>query len=200
MSSVLGGCYTFPSMTSRLALAFVAFAASTAISAADRPATWAVAPPEPIPGLPNFHTVTPGLYRGAQPSAEGMRRLEAMGVKTVLSLRAFNDDESLLPQTKLVHPRIRFKTWHPEDEDVVRFLRIVTDPARAPVFVHCQHGSDRTGTMIAIYRVAIEGWTKDEAIREMVEGGYGFHPLWENLKTYIRRLDIEAIRREAGIR
>ena len=52
----------------------------------------------------------------------------------------------------------------------------------------------------AIYRIAVQGWAREEAIREMVEGGYGFHPLWENLKTYIRRLDIEAIRREAGIR
>ncbi len=178
-----------------LALLLAAFAAS----AADRPANWAVRPAQKIPGLPNFFQVTPTLYRGAQPTAEGMRALEAMGVKTVLSLRAFNDDESLLPQTKLAHPRIRFNTWHPEDEDVVRFLRIVTDPANAPVFVHCQHGSDRTGTMIAIYRVAVQGWDREEAIREMVEGGYGFHPMWENLKTYIRRLDIDAIKREAGL-
>jgi protein tyrosine/serine phosphatase len=182
----------------KTALLLLALAACTAF-AADRPATWAVAPAEKIPGLPNFFQVAPGLYRGAQPTAEGMRRLEAMGVRTVLSLRAFHEDESLLPETKLAHPRIRFNTWHPEDEDVVRFLRIVTDPARAPVFVHCQHGSDRTGTMIAIYRIALQRWEKDEAIREMTEGGFGFHPLWENLKTYIRGLDIDAIRRKAGV-
>ena len=168
--------------------------------AADRPVTWAVAPAEKIPGLPNFFQVAPGLYRGAQPTADGMRRLEAMGIKTVLSLRAFHEDESLLPGTELDHPRIRFNTWHPEDEDVVRFLRIVTDPANAPVFVHCQHGSDRTGTMIAVYRIAVQGWDREEAIREMVDGGYGFHPLWENLKSYLRGLDIEAIRRQAGLR
>jgi protein tyrosine/serine phosphatase len=185
-----------------LSVALVVLAASAAFAAdrPGRPPTWAVAPPEAISGLPNFHRVTPDLYRGAQPTAEGMRRLEAMGIRTVVSLRAFNDDESLLPQTALAHPRIRFKTWHPEDEDVVRFLRIVADPANAPVFVHCQHGSDRTGTMIAIYRIAVQGWSKEEAIREMVEGGYGFHPMWENLKTYIRGLDIDAIRREAGLR
>ncbi len=178
-----------------LALLLLAFA----VLAEDRPSTWAVAPAQKIPGLPNFFQVTPILYRGAQPTADGMRALEAMGVKTVLSLRAFNDDESLLPQTKLAHPRIRFNTWHPEDEDVVRFLRIVTDPKNLPVFVHCQHGSDRTGTMIAIYRVAVQGWDREEAIREMVEGGYGFHPMWENLKRYLRALDIESMRRQAGI-
>jgi protein tyrosine/serine phosphatase len=182
-----------------LALLALAACAGPVVDAADHPAAWAVAPAESIPGLPNFHTVTPSLYRGAQPTAEGMRRLEAMGVKTVLSLRAFNDDDSLLPGTGLAHPQIRFKTWHPEDEDVVRFLRVVTDPENVPVFVHCQHGSDRTGTMIAMYRIAVQGWDKEEAIREMVEGGYGFHPLWENLKDYIRRVDIDAIRRMAGI-
>jgi protein tyrosine phosphatase (PTP) superfamily phosphohydrolase (DUF442 family) len=186
----------------RLALALLALTASAVFAAehSARPANWAVAAPKPISGLPNFYSVTPNLYRGAQPTAEGMRALEAMGVKTVLSLRAFNDDDSLLPQTRLAHPRIRFKTWHPEDEDVVRFLRIVTDPNNAPVFVHCRYGSDRTGTMIAIYRIAVQNWDREEAIREMVEGGYGFYPMWENLKTYLRRLDIDAIRREAGLR
>jgi len=173
--------------------------AASAGFAAGRSPAWAVPPAEQIPGLPNFFQVTPTLFRGAQPTAEGMRALEARGVKTVLSLRALHDDESLLPGTTLAHPRIRFYTWHPEDEDVVRFLRIVTDPKNAPVFVHCQHGSDRTGTMIAIYRIAIQRWDREEAMREMVEGGYGFHPMWENLKTYIRGLDIDAIRREAGI-
>ena len=189
-------------MRLRLAVALLALTASAVFAAehAARPANWAVAPPEPISGLPNFYRVTPNLYRGAQPTAEGMRALEAMGVKTVLSLRAFNDDDALLPQTRLAHPRIRFKTWHPEHEDVVRFLRIVTDPNSAPVFVHCRFGSDRTGTMIAIYRIAVQDWDREAAIREMVEGGYGFHPMWENLKTYLRRLDIDAIRREAGLR
>jgi protein tyrosine/serine phosphatase len=68
------------------------------------------------------------------------------------------------------------------------------------VFVHCRYGSDRTGTMIAIYRIAVQNWDREEAIREMVEGGYGFYPMWENLKIYLRRLDIDAIRRDAGLR
>lgn len=182
--------------------AFVVLALLFSVASAfadDRPDTWATAPAQKIPGLPNFFQVAPNLYRGAQPTAEGMRALEAMGVKTVLSLRAFNADDLLLRGTKLAHPRIRFNTWHPEKEDVVRFLRIVTDPGNVPVFVHCQHGSDRTGTMIAIYRIAVQRWDREEAIREMVEGGYGFHPVWGNLQRYLRGLDIDAIRREAGL-
>jgi len=122
-----------------------------------------------------------------------------LGVKTVVNLRAFHGEGARVRAQGLGYEHISFKIWHPEDEDVVRFLRIVTDPKSAPVFVHCQHGSDRTGTMIAIYRIAVQGWDREEAMREMVEGGYGFHPLWENLKDYIRRVDIEAIRRKAGI-
>src|SRR5581483_4952560 len=141
--------------------------------------------------------VTPTLYRGAQPSAEGMRRLQEMGIKTVVSLRALSDDESLMPKAPVDLVRIRFKTWHPEDEDVVRFLKVAIDPARAPIFVHCQHGSDRTGTMIAVYRVAVQGWTKEEALREMTEGGYGFHPMWSNLKRYLRKLDVESLKQKA---
>ena len=164
-----------------------------------RPANWAVAPAQPIPGLPNFYRVSDKLYRGAQLSAEGARRLQGMGIKTIVSLRAFHDDEALALDVPIARESIRFKTWHPENEDVIRFLKIVVDPDRTPVFVHCQHGADRTGTLIAIYRIVVEGWSKDEAIREMTEGGYGFHPLWKNLKRYIRELDVDAIRRQAGL-
>jgi protein tyrosine/serine phosphatase len=92
------------------------------------------------------------------------------------------------------------KAWHPEEEDVVRFLQIVTNPKRSPVIVHCQHGADRTGTMCAIYRVAVQGWSKEEALKEMTQGGFGFHGIWENLIRWINGLDIEEIKKKAGIR
>ena len=93
---------------------------------------------------------------------------------------------------------ISFKTWHPEDEDVVRFLRIATTPALQPVLVHCRHGSDRTGTMVAVYRIVVEGWTKAQATDEMVNGGFGFHPMWQNLLRYIEALDVDAIRAQVS--
>jgi len=65
--------------------------------------------------------------------------------------------------------------------------------------VHCQHGADRTGMMTAIYRIAVEGWSKEDAIKEMTEGGFGFHAIWKDLPVYVRTLDVERIAAEAGV-
>jgi protein tyrosine/serine phosphatase len=164
---------------------------------APRPAEWAA--PLTEAGLPNLHRVSATLFRSAQPSAEGMRRAAALGVKSVISLRAFHDDDEELAGTGLIEERIAFKSWHPEDEDVARFLRLACDPARQPALVHCQHGADRTGMMCAVYRMAVEGWSADAAVREMIEGGYGFHPLWQDIVAYVRGVDVARIRRLAGL-
>ena len=156
---------------------------------ASRREEWAV--PLERPGLQNLHRVTEDFYRGAQPTAEGMKELEAMGVKTVVNLRSFHSDRDELEGTTLGHEHISMKTWHPEGEDVVRFLRVVTDPERAPVFVHCQRGADRTGMMSAIYRVGVCGWTKEAAKEEMLNGGFGFAQTWQNMVAFFEEFDIE---------
>jgi tyrosine-protein phosphatase SIW14 len=173
-----------------------------AAAAGPRSENWAT-PVAAIQGLPNLYRVSSTLYRSAQPSEEGFVFLGtqvslAKGdrpIKTVVSLRAFHDDAPLVPASSgLRLEQIRFKTWHPENEDVVKFLRIATTPGMQPVLVHCQHGSDRTGTMVAIYRIAVEGWTKAQATDEMTNGGFGFHPMWQNLIRYIEELDVSAIK------
>lgn len=162
-----------------------------------RNVTWA----KPIsrPGLPNFHKVSDNLYRGAQPTAQGMRELERMGIRTVINLRSFSSDRDELERTSLSYEHIYMKAWHAESKELVRFLRIVTDPARTPVFVHCKHGADRTGTMSAIYRIAVQGWTKDDAIDEMTQGGFNFHSIWGNLPKHIRNLDVDELKRRANL-
>jgi protein tyrosine/serine phosphatase len=188
-------------------LMLAAGCATVVPAAADsRPETWAT-PVAADPGLPNLFRVNASLYRSAQPSQEGFIFLDTHAslangdppIKTIVSLRAFNDDAPRIPAfSGLRLEQISFKTWHPEDEDVVRFLRITTTPALQPVLVHCQHGSDRTGTMVAIYRIAVEGWTKAQATDEMVNGGFGFHPFWKDLLRYIDELDVDAIKAEVA--
>jgi len=180
-------------------LAFLLLATSVAgmEPSTDRPAAWAQ--PMELAGAPNLHKVSDTLYRSAQPTAEGMRNLEKMGIKTILNLRSFHSDRDEIGDIGLAYEHIEMKAWHAEEEDAVNFLRIVTDPARAPVLVHCQHGADRTGTMVALYRVAVQGWTKEEALREMTTGGFGFHSVFQNLTEWVRDLDIEAIKNKAGV-
>lgn len=150
------------------------------------------------PGLPNLYRVSDELYRGAQPTAAGFRQLKALGVKTVINLLYFRDDREQIAGTDLGYEEIPMNAWHAEDEDVVRFLTLVADQSRAPFFVYCHYGADRTGLMCAVYRIVAQGWTKDEAIAEMTQGGFGFHAIWSNLVDYLRELDVERLKRVNG--
>ena len=173
-------------------------AGASVLSATARDTNWATKIQHP--GLPNLHRVSDNLYRCAQPTAEGLRTAEKLGIKTVLSLRAFHSDSDEIKSTKLKAERIIFNTWHAEDEDVLRFLKLVANTNAGPILVHCQHGADRTGTMIAIYRMAIQGWKKEDAIKEMTQGGFGYHTVWKNLIRYLDKLDVDALRKKAGVK
>jgi protein tyrosine phosphatase (PTP) superfamily phosphohydrolase (DUF442 family) len=162
----------------------------------DRPGKWAECIYEK--DLPNFHKVSDELYRGAQPGAEGMARLEELGIKTVVNLRKFHSDRDELEGTDLGYERITMTALTPDEGEVVDFLKVVTDKKKTPVFVHCRHGSDRTGLMCAVYRVFVQGWTKEEAIREMRDGGYGFHSAFQNLLRFLEDLDVESVRERIG--
>ncbi|MBL7132503.1 MAG: tyrosine-protein phosphatase [Phycisphaerae bacterium] len=173
------------------------FSAPPAPGARPRPANWAV--PLEAPPLANFHRVSRELYRGAQPTREGMKRLAAMGIKTVVNLRLTGSDRTRLDGTGLDYEHIHMVALRMSDDDVIRFLRSVTKPARMPVFVHCRHGADRTGAMCAIYRIAVCGWSKADAINEMVNGGFGFNKEFRNLVKYIEEADIEYLKQHASI-
>ena len=80
------------------------------------------------------------------------------------------------------------------DLAVVKFLKVVTTPEYHPVLVHCKRGADRTGTMVAIYRIYAQDWTMDEALQELSR--FGFHAIWKNLKSYLKALDVAGLRRQ----
>lgn len=162
-----------------------------------RPASWAQK--LDVEGAPNLHRVSQGLYRSAQPSAQGMENLKKLGIRTVVNLRTFHSDRDEIGAAGLNYIRIPMQAWYPERQDAVRFLNIVSDTSMTPVLVHCQHGADRTGAMVAVYRVAVQGWSKQEALLEMTRGGYGYHRVWRNLPVWLKKLDIESLKGEAGI-
>ncbi len=162
-----------------------------------RPADWAV--PVEKAGLPNLARVNEWLWRGAQPTREGMLELAKMHVRTVIDLRAYHSDEPLLAGTDLALVRIPVHTGRPTVAQVAEFLRVIADERRRPIFVHCQHGADRTGLMMAMYRVAVLGWAKERAIAEMRDGGFGFHAVWRNLVEFILRVDVDLLRRSARL-
>lgn len=164
---------------------------------ASRPPAWAVKLDRP--GLPNFFQLTTNLYRGAQPTTRGMAELKTMGVKTIVNLRTFHSDDVKISGGGLTQDRLKMEPWRANDDDMVRFLKIVADTNNLPVFVHCERGADRTGTMCAMYRIVFCGWTKPEAIREMKEGGFGFNPAWKNLVNYLERADAEKLKSRAGL-
>jgi len=150
-----------------------------------------------LPGLPNFHKVSDELYRGAQPTKQGIEQLKKLGIKTIINLRSFHSDRDEIADSNFVYEQIYMKPWHLEDKEAIRFLQIVTDESNHPVFVHCKRGADRTGVMCAIYRIIVQGWGKQQAIEEMTKGGFGFNKFYINLIKYIEQLDIEKIKQSA---
>jgi protein tyrosine/serine phosphatase len=140
-----------------------------------------------IEGVPNLWRVAPTLYRSAQPSIAGFVHLLNLNFDMVINLRAFTKDPRV-PFLQQEH--ISFKTWHPEEEDVRKFLSLVAAPGYGfrKTLVHCRHGADRTGTMIAFYRIFKQNWGVEEAIDEMVRGGFGYHAIWGHLPGFIRRM------------
>ena len=159
----------------------------------NRPFEWAT--PIKLPGVPNLHKMDDNLYRSAQPTKQGMKNLKQLGVRTIINLRAFHSDTAKVRGTGLLDEELSVKTWHIEDEDVIRVLRIIREKENGPFLIHCQHGADRTGVMSAMYRIVEQGWSKDEAIEEMVYGGYGFHSMWLNIIHYAKNVDIDKIKR-----
>ena len=128
-------------------------------------------------GIGNFGEVTPELYRGAQPNRVGYQELANMGVGIVVDLRLTGRDEESREVQKLGMQFVAMP-WHcyfPKDKVFARFLVLLRENRGKKIFVHCRYGDDRTGMMIAAYRMAVEGWTPTEARKEMKQ--YGFHHL-----------------------
>jgi tyrosine-protein phosphatase SIW14 len=143
-------------------------------------------------GLPNFGRVTENLYRGGQPTSEGFNELRAMGVGMVVN---FREDRAETEREKREIESLGMKytgiPWSASDEpssvQIVEFLDLIRDNPNTKIFVHCRRGADRTGVMIAAYRIAVEHRPVAEAVSEM----HRFHYDWffrPHLERYIESL------------
>jgi protein tyrosine/serine phosphatase len=127
--------------------------------------------PQTPAGVGNFHIINDHLYRGAQPTASGFQALAKMGVKTVIDLRQADND--MLAEKKLVEadgmkfiniPMYGMERPHPED--VAKVLAVFNNKDAGTVFVHCKRGADRTGTVVACYRISHDHWDNAKALGE----------------------------------
>ncbi len=162
-----------------------------------RPADWAV----PVIGssLDNLYKVGDGLYRSEQPNDAAFREVSKFGVGEVLNLREYHSDDDEAEGAGLILHRIKIDTGAISQDQLFEALAIVIN-RKSPMLVHCWHGSDRTGAVIAAYRVVVENWTKEKAIDELVAGGYGYHDsIYPNIVTLIQELDVEKMRQELGL-
>ncbi|HYU47149.1 MAG TPA: dual specificity protein phosphatase family protein [Terriglobales bacterium] len=133
-----------------------------------------------IKGVGNFGEVTPTLFRGAQPSHEGFEALAKMGIDIVVDARGDRTDGEGKEVGRLGMQYVAIP-WHcpfPNDDVHVRFLKLLQENPKKRVFVHCRLGDDRTGMMIAAYRMAAQGWTADEAMNEMQQFGFSSVHHW----------------------
>lgn len=138
-------------------------------------------------GIRNFGRVNPALFRGAQPDEQSMANLARLGVRTVINLRMPADtwpgEEAAARAHGLTDLNVPLPGLSaPTDAQVAQVLALIaTSPS--PVFVHCEHGADRTGTIIACYRIQHDGWTADQAFAEAKQ--YGFSIFQGGMRHYI---------------
>jgi protein tyrosine/serine phosphatase len=138
--------------------------------------------------LPNYGCVNGKLFRGAQPTEEGIKELARRGIKTIIDLRDLDKNaktEARLAQgAGIKFYNIPLSNWlGPGDAKIEEILRIIDASGNDSVFVHCKRGADRTGTVIAIYRISHNGWTAEQAKGEARKFRLGWWQVW--MKDYI---------------
>jgi len=177
-------------------VAFTLLSIALTLTAAPFQADKATPPPAPhamgtrlkAKGIPNFGEVTPELYRGGVPSHEGLEALKNLGVNLVIDLRgsANKDEEATVSKLGMQYISIPSHCPFPNDVPFAKFLRALRENPGKKAFVHCRLGDDRTGMAVASYRMADEGWSADEAMKEMKTFGFSavHHAMCPGLADY----------------
>ena len=139
-------------------------------------------------GIVNFGKVGDALYRGAQPDDSGLESLKRLGVKTIINLRMQDDcwkDESAKALAHgILYTNVPFRGMGRPTDDQIKAVLELIDSSPGPVFIHCQHGCDRTGTIVACYRMKHDQWTVEKAMAEA--NRYGLSIFERGMKRFIQ--------------
>ena len=147
-----------------------------------------------VPGIERFHQVNEKVYRGAQPNQQGFQGLAKIGVKTVIDLRE-SGSRSREEQKMVIAAGMRYVSIpmhglsRPVPADVAKAVAILNDESAGPVFVHCKQGVDRTGTVLAVYRMTHDKWKNEKALAEAK--AVGMHWIEKQMQGYIRNYRVE---------
>lgn len=159
----------------------------------ERPVQWAA--PVINTTLENCYRVSPDLYRCEQPDRKDIPDLKALGVRSILNLRRYNSDPKVFEQGGFTPLLQRMEADDLTVDDLAAALRLMRD-APKPIMVHCWHGSDRTGSVVAAYRIVFQNWTPAAALDELRYGGFGYHERsFPNIITLFETLDADALRK-----
>ena len=125
---------------------------------------------------PRIYRVDDNVYRGKQPTKEDIPKLAAMGIRTVLDLREALERKSwergAVEAAGMQYVRVGLPgTFEPTGHEIDKILALLEDPTQGPVFIHCRRGADRTGLVIACYRIDHYHWTNAQALKEAREQG-----------------------------
>jgi protein tyrosine/serine phosphatase len=162
-------------------IALVLIASHTALAAQETDTTSAV-------HIKRFSRINASYYRGAEPKRQDYERLASLGIRTVVDLKreGIAEESAIVRRIGMKFESIPMSPGSaPSAHAVTQFLKIVTDPANEPVFVHCEGGHDRTGALTAIYRMTHDGWTVDRAFREMKRNGYNSERAGRALQEFV---------------
>lgn len=142
----------------------------------------------------NLHRVSPDLYRSGQPEPEGFTKLEQMGVRSILNLREYCRDTAKAAHTGLRIIEYPMAASKATAADIEACLRLIQN-APKPVLVHCWHGSNRTGIIVAAYRIVFQGWSIEAAEADLKDEAYGYSEFWYgNLIELLHNTDWNAMR------
>lgn len=173
----MGGCMKHPSLDEE-----------------QRPSNWGTL----ISATHNFYQISADVFRSDQPSSQLIPSLKQYNIDTVINLRARNEDAKVLKDQPFNLVHIPIYTWAINRNDLLQAMRAIQTAKQnnQKVLIHCYHGSDRTGATIAMYRIIFEHWSIEEAVKEMKQGGYGFHVIWKNIDHLLSPENVKWIQQQ----